>query len=187
MKSIVRNFGFMLMLVAFFSIPSAALRQSQPSAQKGAAAPASSSGTSTDAAAKPESSTPNQEVTHAANEAAGRGLQEAEGGKHPEESEAKDEEAAFKYSAAVRGIARITGLSLTTVYWLCVVINFAIIALFVLFIMKSNVPAMLRNRTQEIQKGIEDARRASEDAGHRLREVEARLARLSSEIESMQK
>ena len=41
---------------------------------------------------------------------------------------------------------------------LYVVINFAIIALFIVFIMKSNVPAMLRNRTQEIQKGIEDVK-----------------------------
>lgn len=188
MKSIVRNFGFMLLLVASLSLSTAALQQSQPGAQKGAAAPASSSGSSTDAAAKPESSTPNQEVTHAANEAAGRTPQEAEVGKHSaEEGEAKDEEAAFKYSAAVRSIARITGLSLTTAYWACVIINFAIIAVLVLLAMKSNVPAMLRGRTQEIQKGIEDARHASEDAGRRLHEVEARLSRLSAEIEDMQK
>src|SRR5947209_10454395 len=101
--------------------------------------------------------------------------------------EPDDEEAAFKFSPAVRGIAKITGLSLDAAYWVCVVINFAIIAVLILLAMKSNVPAMLRGRTQEIQKGIEDARRASEDAGRRLREVEARLVRLSVEIEEMQK
>ncbi|HWY67479.1 MAG TPA: hypothetical protein VNX88_02380 [Terriglobales bacterium] len=185
MKNISRKFGFVLLLIASLSLSSAALQQSQPSAPT-STAPASGSGT--DAAAKPESSTPNQEVTHAANEAAGRTPQESAAGEPSAgREEPKDEEAAFKYSAAVRGIARITGLSLTTAYWVCVVINFAIIALFVLFVMKSKVPAMLRNRTQEIQRGIEEARHASEEAGRRLREVEARLSRLSSEIADMQK
>ena len=184
MKVNLRHLGLLLLLSVSLSLSGAAWGQSQPSAQKDSARPASSS----DAAAKPPSSTPDQEVTHAANEAAGRTPGEAaakEGARG--EGEAKDEEAAFKYSAAVRGIARITGLSLTAAYWVCVVINFAIIAIFVVFIMKSNVPAMLRNRTQEIQKGIEDARRASEDAGRRLREVEARLSQLSSAIEEMQR
>ena len=184
MKSFLRNYGLLLVLVSVSWMGSAALQESQAGAHKGSAAPASS----TDVAAKPESATPNREVTHASNEAAGRTPQEAIAGEHASGAEeSKDEEAAFKYSAAVRGIARITGLSLTTAYWLCVVINFAIIALFILYIMKSNVPAMLRGRTAEIQKGMEDARRASEDAGNRLSEVEARLARMSSDIEDMQK
>jgi len=188
MKSILRNFEFVLLLVACFSLNCAALQQSQPSARKSSAARASSSGSSTDAAFAPASANSNQEVIHAANEAAGRTPQETAVGKHAEgEGESKDEEAAFKYSSAVRGIAKITHLSLTTAYWLCVVINFAIIAVLILLAMKSNVPAMLRGRTQEIQKGIEDARRASEDAGRRLRDVEARLARLASEIDDMQK
>jgi F-type H+-transporting ATPase subunit b len=44
------------------------------------------------------------------------------------------------------------------------------------------VPAMFRNRTASIQKGIEEARRASEDANNRLREVESRLAKLDAEV-----
>lgn len=182
MRSILRSFALLIALPACSSLGVLALQESQPATQKGSAA------SSTAAAHPPEQANPGQEVTHASNEAAGRAGQEAEAGHHAEgEGEAHDEEAAFKYSAAVRGIARITGLSLTTVYWVCVLINFAIIAAFVIFIMKSNVPALLRNRTQEIQKGMEDARRASEEAGQRLRDVEARLARLSSDIEDMQK
>lgn len=183
MKSILCNFGFVLFLVVFFSLCCAGQQQSKPSAPKSASP--SSSGSSTEAAFAPEPATPNQEVIHASNEAAGRTPQEAAVGKH--EGEHEDEEAAFKYSAAVRGIARITHLSLTTAYWACVVINFVIIAVLVLLAVKSNVPAMLRSRTQEIQKGMEDARRASEEARRRLSDVEARLARLSSDIEDMQK
>jgi len=185
MRSILRNLGVVLLFVAFFSLCGAALQQSQPTAPK--SAPPSSSGSSTEAAFAPEPATPNQEVVHASNEAAGRTPQEAGVGKHEGEPEHVDEEAAFKYSAAVRGIARITHLPLTTAYWVCVVINFAIIALLVLLGLKSNVPAMLRGRTQEIQKGMEDARRASEEARRRLSDVEARLSRLASDIEEMQK
>jgi len=101
--------------------------------------------------------------------------------------EPDDEEAAFKFSPAVRGIAKITGLSLDAAYWVCAVINFAIVAVLILLAMKSSLPAMLRGRTQEIQKGIEDARRASEDAGRRLHEVEQRLSRLNLEIGEFQK
>ena len=189
MRRLLLKFGFLL-TIALVAFGSAALQESPAATQK---SPSSSTATnatprsSADAAAKPESSTPGQEVTHASNEAAGRTPEQTEAGKHEAEGEAHDEEAAFKYSAAVRGIARITGLSVTTAYWVCIVINFAIIAAFVVFVMKSNIPAMLRNRTQSIQKGMEDARRASEDAGRRLRDVEARLARMSSDIEQMQK
>ena len=182
MKSILRSFALLIALLACASLSALALQESQPSPQKGSAA------ASPDAARPAEPANPGQEVTHASNEAAGRTGQEAEAGHHAEgESEAHDEEAAFKYSASVRYIAKKTGLSLTAVYWVSVILNFAIIAVFVVFFMKSKVPTLLRNRTQEIQKGMEEARLASEDAGRRLRDVEARLARLSSDIQDMQK
>lgn len=101
--------------------------------------------------------------------------------------ELNDEEATFKYSPAVRFIARHTGLSVTSAFWACYSLNFAIIAILIWLAMKSNLPAMLRGRTQEIQKGIQDARHASEDAGRRLKEIEARLSRLSLDIDEMQK
>ena len=101
--------------------------------------------------------------------------------------EPEDEEAAFKYSPAVRGVAKLTGLSLVSAYWLCVVLNFAIVVALVFAAMKSNLPAMLRGRTQEIRKGIEQAKRASEEAGNRLHDIEERLSRLNVEIGEFQK
>jgi len=101
--------------------------------------------------------------------------------------EPEDEEAAFKYSPAVKGIGKITGLSPVNAYWLCVVINFAIVAGLIFVAMKSNVPAMLRGRTQEIKKGIEEAKRASEEAGRRLHDIEERLSRMNVDIGEFQK
>jgi len=50
---------------------------------------------------------------------------------------------------------------------------------------KKNLPAMFRNRTASIQKSLEEARKASEDANRRLSGIEARLARLDEEISEM--
>jgi F-type H+-transporting ATPase subunit b len=93
-----------------------------------------------------------------------------------------NEEARFKESASVKWFARVTGLPLKAAYWVAVVINFLIVAGLIYWVAKSSVPAMFRNRTVSIQKGIEEARRASEDANNRLREVESRLARLDAEV-----
>jgi F-type H+-transporting ATPase subunit b len=126
-------------------------------------------------------------LTHAsaaAGEVAGQPPRAAQGeGAVPE---AADEEEGFKHSPAVQFVSRVTHLSLNAAYWLCVAINFAILAVAILFFMKSSLPAVFRGRTEQIKKGIEEARRTSEDAGRRLKEIEVRLSRLDSDISGMQ-
>src|SRR5436305_13768483 len=53
---------------------------------------------------------------------------EGKGGKGEKAENGEDEQAQFKHSASVQWVARVTGLSLDTAYWLCVLINFAVIA-----------------------------------------------------------
>jgi F-type H+-transporting ATPase subunit b len=101
------------------------------------------------------------------------------------QSSSEDETAQFKHSPSVRRLARITGLSDVGAFWLAVFINFAIVVGVIAWLWNKNVPAAFRNRTALIQKSIEEARRASEDANRRLSEVEARLGRLDEEISSM--
>ena len=155
-------------ILVFCSCIAVAQQQTPASASpsQNSSAPASRS----EAAFAQSTATANQELAHVSNEAADQ-----------------DETEAFKHSPAVRGIARITGLSLTAAYWICVVINFAIIAVAVVFFLKSNLPSMFRARTQSIQQGMQQARRTGEDAQRRLAEIEQRLARMSVEIEEMQK
>lgn len=116
-----------------------------------------------------QSASSGQELTHVSNEAAGEG-----------------ETTAFKYSPTVQWIAKKAGVSVTAAYWLCVVLNFAVIAIAIVFFLKSSLPAAFRGRTQSIQKEMQEARRASEDAQHRLKEIEDRLARMNVEIGEMQ-
>jgi len=102
-----------------------------------------------------------------------------------EEAGQEDEQDQFKHSPSVQFIAKLTGMSLDHAYWLCVVLNFAVIAIALFWAAKRNLPGMFRNRTADIQKAMREARIASEDANKRLAEIESRLARLDSEIGTM--
>ncbi len=108
-----------------------------------------------------------------------------------ESKEASGKEAAenqtehFKHSSSVKLVSKLTGLSLEGAYWFCVVLNFAIVAAFIGWALKKNLPGVFRNRTQSIQQAMQEARKASEQANNRLAEIEKRLSRLDVEIGEM--
>jgi F-type H+-transporting ATPase subunit b len=99
--------------------------------------------------------------------------------------EAEEGTTAFKHSGPVKFIAKLTGLSLENAYWLCVVFNFALIAVAIFWAAKKNLPTAFKNRTASIQQAMAEARAASEDANRRLKDIESRLSRLDSEISEM--
>jgi F-type H+-transporting ATPase subunit b len=101
------------------------------------------------------------------------------------EAAGEDDQSQFKHSSSVRWVAKVTGLSLEHAYWFCVSLNFLIIAAAIVWLSKKNLPGMFRNRTASIQKAMEEARKASQDANRRLAEIEARLVRLDGEIGEM--
>jgi len=101
------------------------------------------------------------------------------------EAAGEDETAEFKHSATVRWLAGITGLSPFAAYWVFVVLNFVIIAVLLVALLKSKLPAAFRGRTASIQQGIAEARQASAEAQRRLSDIEGRLAKLDSEIAAM--
>jgi F-type H+-transporting ATPase subunit b len=105
--------------------------------------------------------------------------------KESREEKGEDEQAQFKHSKSVMWVAKVTGLSLERAYWLCVLINFAIIAGTIFYFSKKNLPALFSNRTATIQKALQEARQASEEANRRLGEIENRLSRLGAEIAGM--
>jgi len=96
--------------------------------------------------------------------------------------EEKDEMADFKQSPSVSAISRITGLNLQQAYWLSVILNFAVIAVVIVWAGKKFLPGIFRDRTAAIQKAMREAQKASEEARGKLAEIEARLAKLDVEI-----
>jgi F-type H+-transporting ATPase subunit b len=105
--------------------------------------------------------------------------------KESREAAGEDDQSQFKQSPSVRLVAKLTGLDLEQAYWVCVLLNFAVIAAAIFWISKKNLPGVFHNRTASIQKAMEEARKASEEANRRLAEIEARLSKLDVEIAGM--
>ncbi|MGO9125025.1 MAG: ATPase [Terriglobales bacterium] len=105
--------------------------------------------------------------------------------KESREAAGEDDNAKLKHSSSVRWVSKLTGLDLESAYWLCVVLNFAVIAGVIFWLSRKSLPGMFRNRTASIQKAMAEARKTSEDANRRLGDIESRLSRLGAEIGDM--
>ena len=110
--------------------------------------------------------------------------EKAEGREKVKEGEEAD---AIRNAPAVKWIARHTGLTNDGAYWLCIGLNFAVIFFAMAGLLRKMLPGYFKGRTSTIQKGIEEARKMSEDARRRLAEVEGRLSRLDADIAAMQR
>jgi F-type H+-transporting ATPase subunit b len=113
---------------------------------------------------------PGQELVRESREAAG---------------EEEDETAQFKQSASVRLIAKWTGMDLRRAYWLSMITNFFVIAVVIFWAGRKFLPGMFRDRTAAIQKAMQEAQKASEEARRKLADIEARLMKLDVEIGMM--
>jgi len=126
-----------------------------------------------------------QTASSAARSEASSANTNAELAKESREAAQEDEQAQFKHSASVQLVAKLTGLSLDHAYWLCVLLNFAVIAGTLIYLSKKHLPNLFRGRTASIQQAMQEARKASDEANRRLAEIETRLSRLDSEIAGM--
>jgi F-type H+-transporting ATPase subunit b len=129
------------------------------------------SAATTPAATEHQAATPGAQLAHASREAAAE--------------EEEDEVAQFKKAPSIMWLSRTLHISNNAAWWLAVVLNFVVIAALIVFALKKNLPGAFSARTASIQKGIEEARKASEDANRRLGDVESRLAKLDTEIGAM--
>jgi len=146
-----------LALVAVVCVGVSSLR-----AQQAPSAPDQHQGTT-----EPERVTPGRELAHESREAAG---------------EEKDEMEEFKHSSSVQIISRITGWSLQESYWASMSLNFVVIAAVIIWAGRKFLPGIFRDRTAAIQKAMQEAQRASEEARAKLAEIESRLQKLDIEI-----
>jgi F-type H+-transporting ATPase subunit b len=73
-------------------------------------------------------------------------------------------------------------LNRDTSYLISLILNFTGIILLFYFLFRAKIPQMFRDRTNFIQKAIRDAQAASAEATEKLKNVEARLAKLDSEV-----
>lgn len=104
---------------------------------------------------------------------------ESDKGKKEEEEE---ENIGLKQSPMVKWFGAKLGLGPVAAYWVFWCLNFAIVLAVIVWAVKSKVVGALRDRTVLIRKSMDEARAASEAAMERLKAIEARMARLDSEV-----
>ena len=121
------------------------------------------------AQASPEDKSPGAELAKETREASGE----------------EEENQNLKHSAAIRYLAKKTGITVHQAHLLTVGLNFLIVAFLIYWYARRFVSAALRSRTESIQRALEEARAASQDANRRLSEIEARLSKLDAEIAQM--
>jgi F-type H+-transporting ATPase subunit b len=164
MKMILRSLLLLALLSSLATVSPRALAQAQD--QSSAAA-----STSEQKQAEPEHTSIGGELAKEEREATG-----AE----------EEEHGNLKHSSMVKKLAKITGLSDHAVHLVAISLNFAIIVFLVFWFGRKMVPGMLRSRSESIQRALEEARAASQEANRRLAEIENRLRQLDVEIGQMQ-
>ncbi|MGZ4833868.1 MAG: F0F1 ATP synthase subunit B family protein [Terriglobales bacterium] len=164
MKAILRSLFLLTLLssLATVSPPACAQAQDQSSAE---------ASSSEQKQAEPEHKSIGGELTEEEREATG-----AE----------EEDNANLKHSSMVQKLAKLTGLKVHQAHLLAMILNFAIIVFAVVWFSRKFVPGMLRSRNEFIQRALEEARAASQEAHRRLAEIENRLRQLDVEIGQMQ-
>jgi F-type H+-transporting ATPase subunit b len=96
-----------------------------------------------------------------------------------------DETREYKQSKMVASIGKMVGMTPPVAAAVFEWLNFAVLALLLLWAVMKSVPKMFRDRSSAIQKELTDARSATEEASVRLSGVEDRLAKLDGQIAEM--
>ena len=96
-----------------------------------------------------------------------------------------DEAKQYRESPSVTKIGALLGLTPKQAAEAFEVLNFAVLAIVIAIFLSKALPKAFRSRNSLIQKELVDARTATETASIRLSGVEARLAKLDSEISAM--
>lgn len=98
----------------------------------------------------------------------------------------KEDNENLKHSSVVQVFARMTGLSVHHAHLTALWLNFAVVAIIIVWAARKFLPGMFRDRSQAIQQALQEARAASENANRRLADIESRLRQLDVEIAQMQ-
>jgi F-type H+-transporting ATPase subunit b len=163
----------MLRIAVFVSLLSLALGLGFAQEKPAEPAPSTSQTEPTkQAPVQPEASTPGRDLARA-----------SEAGEPASRREEEDEEnVGLKQSPVVKKIGAKLGLSPVAAYWVFWCLNFAIVVGVILWFVKSKLVGSLRERTSLIRKSMDEAKKASDTAMSRLKDIENRLARLDGEV-----
>jgi F-type H+-transporting ATPase subunit b len=170
MNRAIRYATFFFVLILAFGM--AAAQQSEP-ARPTSPPPSQSAPEKPEVTAEPQNSEPQKPAA------------EAHAGKHEssaEEGEGEEENATLKYSPMVAKLGKLLGLGPKAAYRLFTGLNFAVVVIAFLGLLKSKILVGMRERKLSIRSAIEAAQKASAEADARLAAIEGRLAKLDTEV-----
>jgi len=102
------------------------------------------------------------------------------------EGEEEEEHSDLKHSGMVQRLAKVTGMSVHGAHIFALIFNFVVIVALLMWAIRKTVPGIMRARNESIQRALEEARKASQEAGQRLTDIENRLRQMDVEIGRMQ-
>jgi F-type H+-transporting ATPase subunit b len=97
-----------------------------------------------------------------------------------------EENANLKHARPIRWLAGKIDWSVHGTHLLLSGLNFAIVAIVIIWAARKFIPGILQSRNFSIQQALQEARTASQDANRRLADIETRLRQLDVEIGRMQ-
>jgi len=187
---VVRSFVILVMAFCFWGLRPTSLVSAaeQPAAQKADQSPSDQAAKAENAGEKSASDQPAATTKQAApaehqpTSIGGELAKETRVAEGEEEEEHSD----LKHSTMVQKLAKLTGMSVHGAHLFALILNFAIIAVLLIWALGKTVPGVMRARNQSIQKSLEEARKASQEAGKRLADIENRLRQIDVEMGRMQ-
>jgi F-type H+-transporting ATPase subunit b len=121
-----------------------------------------------------------------AQQTSGAGAQPTQAGlAKADHMDADSSDSQYTHSAVVQAIARDMHVSTDVAAGIFEGFNSGVMVLAIAFLLWKALPRLFRGRSERLRKSLEEARHATEEANRLLAEVEARLSRLDTEIESM--
>jgi len=162
MNALLRSLFLLALLSPLVAVSSPAFAQDQSSA---------AASSSQQKPSKPEPTSIGGEIAKEEREATG---------------EDEEENVNLKHSSMVQKLGKLIGLNVHQAHMGAMILNFAIIVFVVVWFGRKALPGMLRSRNESIQRALDEARAASQEAHRRLAEIENRLRQLDVEIGQMQ-
>lgn len=126
-----------------------------------------------------------QAQQNSGNTAAQQARQRAAADNHMDAPESDATIQQYRHSAVVQQIARMLHVSTETAALIFEDFNSAVLLIAIFGFLWKAVPKMFRQRSERLSKQLAEAHAVTEQANRRLAEVEAKLAKLDSEIDAI--
>ena len=148
-KTLLRFLSIFLLGISLAALPkSLRAAENQPASPN--AASAQDQNPTANAESEKPASTPNQASGHAEHQPTSIGGELAKETR-VSEGEEGEEHSDLKHSTMVQKLAKVTGLSVHGAHLLALIVNFAIIAIVLIWAIRKTVPGIMRARNESIQ------------------------------------